>query len=67
MTETVTEVPTDFYTDEGFLKSINITSHPQIGHIVVMDGRMYRVMKVSWDFDVGGIPVLVRINVSDSD
>jgi len=65
MAETVTSVPTDFYTDQGFLKSININSHPDIGHTVVMDGKMYTVAKIAWDFDVGGIPVLVRINVHD--
>ena len=29
MSESVTEIPTDFYTDQGFLKSISITSHPR--------------------------------------
>jgi len=63
MAESLTTIPTDFYTDSGFLISINIPSHPSIGDTVVLNGEMYTVRKIAWDFDVGGIPLLVRINV----
>jgi hypothetical protein len=56
-------IPTDFYTDDGFVKSCGMSSHPQPGDTVVIDGQMYTVSKLAWDFDVGGIPLLVRINI----
>jgi hypothetical protein len=56
-------IPTDFYTESGFVKSCGMSSHPMIGDTIMIDGKMYRVMKKAWDFDVGGIPLLVRINV----
>jgi len=65
MSETLQTIPTDFYTDQGFLVSITIPSHPSVGDTVVLNGEMYTVKKVAWDFDVGGIPLLVRINVGD--
>ncbi len=40
-----------------------MSSHPRQGDTVVIDGKMYEVAKLAWDFDVGGIPLLVRINV----
>jgi hypothetical protein len=58
-----TAIPTDFYTDQGFVKSCGMSSHPRQGDTVVIDGKMYEVVKLAWDFDVGGIPLLVRINV----
>jgi hypothetical protein len=64
MSESITEIPTDFYTDSGWIKSINMTSHPANGDTIVVDGKIYVVIKKSWDFDAGGIPLLVRINVS---
>jgi hypothetical protein len=63
MSESLTTVHTDFYTNEGFLISIQTPSHPQIGHTVVLNGKMYTVKAIAWDFDVGGIPLLVRVNV----
>ena len=63
MSETLSTIPTDFYTNEGFLISITIPSHPAVGHTVVLNGKMYTVQKIAWDFDVGGIPLLVRVNV----
>lgn len=65
MSVSIDTVHTDFYTDEGFLISIQTPSHPSVGDTVVVNGKMYTVQKISWDFDVGGIPLLVRINVSD--
>ena len=62
----VDRIPTDFYTDAGFLKSIDLPSHPNNGDTVVLDGKIYVVIKKAWDFDVGGLPLLVRINVSDN-
>lgn len=56
-------IPTDFYTDAGWIKSCSMSSHPAIGDTVVCDSRMYRVASKAWDFDVGGLPLLVRINV----
>lgn len=56
-------IPTDFYTESGFVKSCGMSSHPEVGDQVVIDGKLYRVRERSWDFDVGGIPLLVRINV----
>lgn len=58
-----TAVPTDFYTDAGFVKSCGMSSHPNVGDTVVCDGVMYTVKKRSWDFDVGGFAVLVRIYI----
>jgi hypothetical protein len=58
-----TAIPTDFYTDAGFVKSCGMSSHPRPGDTVVIDGKMYTVVKLAFDFDVGGIPLLVRINV----
>jgi hypothetical protein len=63
MTASMNTIPTDFYTNEGFLISITIPSHPSVGNTMVLNGKMYTVQKISWDFDVGGIPLLVRINV----
>jgi hypothetical protein len=63
MSESLTTIPTDFYTDSGFLISISIPSHPSVGGIMVLNGKIYTVQKISWDFDVGGILLLVRINV----
>jgi len=63
MSDSVNTIPTDFYTDEGFLISITIPSAPVVGETIVLNGKMYTVRKRSWDFDVGGIPLLVRINV----
>ena len=61
--ETLMTIPTDFYTDAGLMVSISLPSHPRPSDTVVFNGEMYTVTKVSWDFDVGGIPLLVRINV----
>jgi len=58
-----TAIPTDFFTDDGFVKSCGMSSHPRPGDTVVIDGTMYEVVKLAWDFDVGGIPLLVRVNV----
>lgn len=63
MAASLDTIPTDFYTNEGFLISIIIPSHPSVGDTMVLNGKMYTVQKISWDFDVGGIPLLVRINV----
>lgn len=63
MSESLSMIPTDFYTNEGFLISITIPSHPNVGETVVLNGKMYTVQKKAWDFDVGGIPLLVRVNV----
>jgi hypothetical protein len=63
MSEALQTIHTDFYTDAGFLISIQIPSHPSVGDTVVLNQKMYTVKKLSWDFDVGGIPLLVRINV----
>ena len=63
MSESLTAIHTDFYTDAGFLISIIIPSHPSVGDTVVLNSKMYTVRKIAWDFDVGGIPLLVRINV----
>ncbi|HVQ52127.1 MAG TPA: hypothetical protein VMS92_18950 [Mycobacterium sp.] len=63
MTETVTAIPTDFYTEQGFIKSINMSSHPWTGETVVIEGKSYIVQEKAWDFDVSGIPLLVRIRV----
>jgi hypothetical protein len=56
-------IPTDFYTEDGFVKSISMSSHPAVGDTVVVDGQMYKVTARSWDCDVGGMPLLVRIRV----
>ncbi len=56
-------IPTDFYTDAGFLKSIDLPSHPNNGDTIKLDEKVYVVISKRWDFDVGGIPLLVRINV----
>jgi len=56
-------MPTDFYTEAGFVKSCSMSSHPAVGDMVVVDGQMYTVTDRSWDFDVGGMPVLVRIRI----
>ena len=61
MSETVTDIPTDFYDDNGWLKSINTTSHPTVGDDVVIDGKMYIAQKKTFDFDAGGIPLLIRV------
>lgn len=58
-------IPTDFYTDQGFVKSCGMSSHPFPGEAVVIDGRMYTVKTRSWDFDTGGMALLVRINIED--
>ena len=63
MSEELKTIHTDFYTDDGFLTSIILPSHPSVGDTVVFNAEMYTVKKLSWDFDVGGIPLLVRINV----
>ena len=42
-----------------------MSSHPAVGEDVVIDGRMYTVKKRAWDFDCGGMPLLIRINVED--
>lgn len=63
VSESLQTIPTDFYTDSGFLISISIPSHPSVGDTMVLNGKMYTVQKIAWDFDVGGIPLLVRINV----
>ena len=60
-----TAIPTDFYTDAGFVKSCSMSSHPAVGETVVIDGTMYTVKKRAWDFDCGGMPLLIRINVED--
>jgi hypothetical protein len=56
-------IPTDFYDDNGFVKSCAMSSHPAVGDTVVDNSIMYVVSKRSWDFDVGGIPLLVRIYI----
>jgi len=56
-------IPTDFFTDAGFVKSCGMSSHPRPSDTVVIDGKMYTVQKVSWDFDTGGMALLVRINI----
>jgi hypothetical protein len=58
-----TAIPTDFYTDDGFVKSCGMSSHPNVGDTVVDNGIMYTVEKRSWDFDVGGFALLVRIYI----
>ena len=63
MAERMDVIPMDFYTDSGFLKSITIPATPHVGETVVVDGKMYEVQKVAWDFDVGGTPLLLRVNV----
>jgi hypothetical protein len=63
MSESLDTIPTDFYTDQGFLISITIPSQPSVGDDIVLNGKIYTVRKLTWDFDVGGIPLLVRINV----
>ena len=63
MSESLQTVHTDFYTDAGHLISIESPSHPSVGDTVVLNAEMYTVKKLSWDFDVGGIPLLVRIYV----
>ena len=40
-----------------------MSSHPAVGDQVVIDGKMYVVRKRAWDFDTGGMALLVRINV----
>ena len=59
------DIPTDFFTDSGFVKSCGMSSHPRQGDTVVIDGRMYTVNRLTWDFDVGGMPLLVRINIEE--
>jgi hypothetical protein len=54
-------IPTDFYDDNGFVKSCAMSSHPNVGDVVVDNGIMYTVSKRSWDFDVSGLSLLVRI------
>ena len=49
--------------ESGFVKSCGMSSHPAIGDQVVIDGKMYVVRKRAWDFDTGGMALLVRINV----
>jgi hypothetical protein len=56
-------IPTDFFTESGFVKSCGMSSHPAVGDQVVIDGKMYVVRKRAWDFDTGGMALLVRINV----
>jgi hypothetical protein len=56
-------IPTDFYTDAGWIKSCGMSSHPGGGDEVVIDGKMYVVEKKTFDFDTGGMAVLVRIYV----
>jgi hypothetical protein len=56
-------IPTDFFTEAGFVKSCGMSSHPRPGDTVVIDAKMYRVKELSWDFDSGGMALLVRINV----
>ena len=63
MNESLTTIPTDFYNEDGFLISISLPSHPRPSDTIVLNGEMYTVQKLAWDFDVGGIPLLVRINV----
>ena len=63
MSESMSTIPTDFYTDSGFLLSISIPSTPSVGDTVVVNHQLYTVRAVAWDFDVGGIPLLVRVNV----
>ena len=63
MSEELTTIHTDFYNDAGHMISIIIPSHPSVGDTVVFNAEMYTVQKLSWDFDVGGIPLLVRIYV----
>jgi hypothetical protein len=56
-------IPTDFFTESGFVKSCGMSSHPAVGDTIMLDGKMYTVRKRAWDFDVGGFALLVRINV----
>jgi hypothetical protein len=58
-------IPTDYFTSAGFVKSCGQSSHPRPGDIVVIDGNMYTVKQLSWDYDTGGMPLLVRINLED--
>ena len=61
MSESLTTIPTDFFTDDGFLISMSLPSHPANGDTVVLNNETYVVISKKWDFDVGGIPLLVRI------
>jgi hypothetical protein len=63
VSDALNTIPTDFFTEDGFLISITIPSHPANGDTIKLNEQTYVVISKAWDFDVGGIPLLVRIKV----
>ena len=61
MSESLTTIPTDFFTDDGWLASISLPSHPSKGDEVVIKDETYVVVSKKWDLSTSGFPLLVRI------